>query len=128
MEQMFHIMHNEITLHVLDAIERRVMIAPQTNAAIHVAENEVKVKDGNEEKEKENWFQGKLGPTCTSSQWHVKQYVSPPPPPLPPLSTQNGINNINSDDDNNDNDKDKNVLLPIHTDPSLISIVIHDKP
>jgi len=49
----------------------------------------------------QDWFQKDLGPTATSSQWHVKQYVPP---------------------ENEEEEK----WLPLHTDPSLISIVIHD--
>mmetsp|Transcript_25766 Transcript_25766/g.38984 ORF Transcript_25766/g.38984 Transcript_25766/m.38984 type:complete len:308 (+) Transcript_25766:231-1154(+) len=49
-----------------------------------------------------NWFQDLLGPTNRNSQWHIKQYVP----------TTNG-------DD---------IWLPLHTDPSLISIVVHDAP
>ena len=55
----------------------------------------------------DGWFQESLGPTRTSSQWHLKQYVVAP-----------------SDDDSDDSQ----LLLPAHTDPSLISVVIHDRP
>jgi isopenicillin N synthase-like dioxygenase len=48
------------------------------------------------------WFQETLGPTSSHSQWHVKEYVPP-------------------DDDNDE-------WLPMHTDPSLISILVHDAP
>jgi len=51
----------------------------------------------------ENWFQNMLGPTATSSQWHIKQYVP----------TEND---------------EEDIWLPLHTDPSLISIVVHDSP
>lgn len=46
------------------------------------------------------WFQDTLGPFRLHSQWHVKEYV-------PPAA-------------------DHDEWLPMHTDPSLISIVIHD--
>lgn len=49
------------------------------------------------------WLQENLGPTKSHSQWHVKQYVPP--------------------EDDTDTD-----WLPMHTDPSFISIVIHDAP
>jgi isopenicillin N synthase-like dioxygenase len=55
----------------------------------------------------EKWFQQSLGPTSSSSQWHVKRFTRPD----------------NIDDMNNDLE-----WLPLHTDPSLISIVIHDAP
>lgn len=51
-----------------------------------------------------NWFQKSLGPTHCHSQWHIKRYV---------LETR-------ADDDDF-------ILLPLHTDPSLISIVVHDR-
>jgi isopenicillin N synthase-like dioxygenase len=49
------------------------------------------------------WFQEKLGPTRSNSQWHIKCYVKPPKV------------------------DDVECLLPTHTDPSLISIVIHHR-
>ena len=54
------------------------------------------------------WFQQNLGPTASSSQFHVKRYFTP------------------SDKDYDDNEPQ--ILLPMHTDPSLISVVIHDAP
>jgi len=50
------------------------------------------------------WFQENWGPTRSSSQWHLKNYV------MPSASS------------------DPVHLLPSHTDPSLVSIVIHDRP
>jgi hypothetical protein len=47
-----------------------------------------------------NWFQSCLGPTENHSQWHIKRYV------------------YGGDD---------SILLPVHTDPSLISVVVHDR-
>lgn len=48
------------------------------------------------------WFQENLGRTSDNSQWHVKQYV--------------------------DVEEDEEAWLPMHTDPSLISILVHDAP
>ena len=58
----------------------------------------------------ENWFQTNLGPFQNSSQWHLKKYVPPPPAATTgaPVSTA--------------------VWLPSHTDPSLVSVVILDRP
>lgn len=53
----------------------------------------------------ETWFQEQLGPTRSNSQWHIKRYVKPPPV----------AGNVEC------------CLLPTHTDPSLISIVIHHR-
>ena len=49
------------------------------------------------------WFQHNFGPTRDHSQWHVKDYVTP-------LA------------------HDEDEWLPMHTDPSLISILVHDAP
>ena len=62
----------------------------------------------------EGWFEDNLGPTIQNSQWHLKRYVVP--------------YNI-SDKPINKNQKDEFCnWLPPHTDPSLISVVIHDRP
>jgi isopenicillin N synthase-like dioxygenase len=65
----------------------------------------------------DNWFQQILGPTDNSSQWHVKRFVKAkefPTETKEPTMTRNA--------------DDENILLPMHTDPSIISIVIHDSP
>jgi isopenicillin N synthase-like dioxygenase len=56
------------------------------------------------------WFEEALGPTGNCSQWHLKRYVQDP--------QEKGRNN--------DEHKEPDVLLPMHTDPSIISVVIHD--
>lgn len=62
----------------------------------------------------QGWFQNTLGPTENHSQWHMKRYVQTP---------------IDTTTDNDDKNTDNNtILLPVHTDPSLISVVIHDFP
>ena len=53
-----------------------------------------------------NWFQTQLGPTISNSQWHLKKYCTP----------------------SSENEKDDTYLLGTHTDPSLLSVVIHDRP
>jgi isopenicillin N synthase-like dioxygenase len=52
-----------------------------------------------------DWFQESLGPTRSNSQWHMKQFVRPP----------------------GETDSQQ-AWLPGHTDPSLISVVIHNRP
>lgn len=49
------------------------------------------------------WFEETFGPTSLHSQWHVKEYVPP-------------------------EDFENDEWLPMHTDPSLISILVHDAP
>eukprot|EP00986_Skeletonema_menzelii_P007832 scaffold3117_cov208-Skeletonema_menzelii.AAC.1 len=65
----------------------------------------------------ESYFDKELGPTDNASQWHLKQYQvdeldEPSSDETTPLSQQH----------------DQKVLLPMHTDPSLISVVIIDSP
>ena len=63
----------------------------------------------------EDWFQTKLGPTDESSQWHVKRYVCP--------------TGMESSECSDNGDAEEEIeWLPVHTDPSLISIVLHDVP
>lgn len=57
------------------------------------------------------WFQRNMGPTRQSSQWHLKRYV---------VLSQHAIDSKRQND--------VFVCLPPHTDPSLISVVIHDRP
>jgi isopenicillin N synthase-like dioxygenase len=87
-----------------------------------------------------SYFRRELGPTDESSQWHVKRYV------VDPVRERDGSSS-NSDDaiavEGRDNDRGENdvavpvvgksgtkeaeILLPVHTDPSLISVVILDR-
>jgi hypothetical protein len=58
-----------------------------------------------------------MGPTDNSSQWRVKQFVEAKELPTEikePTTTKAA--------------DDENVLLPMHADPSIISVVIHDSP
>lgn len=84
MNGLFNIMHNVIATGVLSAIERRLELPI-------------------------NYFANELGPTSTSSQWHMKRYA-----------VGDGSSTIA-------NEHDKGILLPVHTDPSLISVVIIDR-
>ena len=61
------------------------------------------------------WFQTNMGPTRSHSQWHVKEFVTPP--------------NSNHSDSTTTTEEDSSQpveWLPAHTDPSLVSVVIHD--
>ena len=55
----------------------------------------------------DSYFRNKLGPTDVASQWHLKRYNI--------LSQQDSI------------EDSCEILLPMHTDPSLISVVILDQ-
>jgi isopenicillin N synthase-like dioxygenase len=54
-----------------------------------------------------DWFQQQYGPTVDSSQWHIKRYV------------RDESRKLNLEED---------LLLPTHSDPSLVSVVILDQP
>jgi isopenicillin N synthase-like dioxygenase len=58
------------------------------------------------------WLQENLGPTCDHSQWHIKRYVVEES-----VATSHAATTVD----------DASVLLPMHTDPSLISVIVHDK-
>ncbi len=73
---------HKVADHALEAIERQLDIAP-------------------------GWFQKNLGPTKSTSQFHIKRYVVP-------------------EDDSGSSDNGPRVVLPMHTDPSLLSIIVHD--
>jgi isopenicillin N synthase-like dioxygenase len=60
------------------------------------------------------WFQQNLGPTDTSSQWHMKRYIQ-----QQHQETEDGSSAQTTE-------SGRRILLPMHTDPSLISVVIHD--
>ena len=69
------------------------------------------------------WFDRAFGPRLDlHSQWHVKRYrpetVSPHAVSLPGASALSPTSD----------EKPQHVLLPVHTDPSLISVVLHDAP
>jgi len=86
----------------------------------------------------EDWFEFTYGPMETSSQWHIKRYVEP--------LLEKKMEAIDIDDDDSKlnqalDDKqhlvdceggpqheDEIEWLPTHTDPSLISVIIHDAP
>lgn len=73
-----------------------------------------------------NWFQENLGPTQSYSQWHIKRYLRRRPSMDEGYKQSNDSTSI--DDDSAAAAKSVYVLLPPHTDPSLISIVILDRP
>ena len=58
----------------------------------------------------EQWFESALGPLKDSSQWHMKRY-------RPEAAPQHAVTSDG-----------KLVLLAVHSDPSLISLIFHDRP
>mmetsp|Transcript_19304 Transcript_19304/g.27155 ORF Transcript_19304/g.27155 Transcript_19304/m.27155 type:complete len:402 (+) Transcript_19304:153-1358(+) len=108
MEDMFSSMHDEIGDNILKAISRELGL------------------------EDENWFQNVLGPTHHSSQWHIKRFT-----PYSGSEIMNTSNNyvksniatsLSKSKINRSGNVSKIELLPVHTDPSLISVVLHDAP
>ena len=81
-QDLFHVLHNLGTT-VMNEIERRLTLPP-------------------------DYFQQEFGPTCSSSQWHIKRYVD----------DEEGVGR---------EEDDEKVLLPMHTDPSLVSVVVIDR-
>jgi len=100
MEQMFASMHDGIATNVLSAIARNLGLA----------------------EDKLNWFESDMGPTDASSQWHVKRYV------VPTLDELKSNESEGKDEGNDEANEDEFQWLPVHTDPSLISVVLHDVP
>lgn len=99
MKDIFESMHHVIASQVLTAFEKKYDLPP-------------------------NWFESELGPTSTSSQWHIKRYVD-----VVHNADGNGNELMDDDDDDNDEkDEQPTIVLPMHTDPSIISVVIHDAP
>ena len=85
---LFQILHDVVATNVMRAIEQRLVLPP-------------------------GYIQQEFGPTCSSSQWHLKRYVD-----------EEGVGSIREEGDFVDDEK---VLLPMHTDPSLVSVVIIDR-
>jgi hypothetical protein len=75
------------------------------------------------------WFQRHMGPTETASQWHMKRFV---------IGEEEEEEMVDDKSNNGDDGTASNpakilrtetgerITLPMHTDPSLISVVIHD--
>jgi isopenicillin N synthase-like dioxygenase len=70
-----------------------------------------------EEDKRNTYIQEHYGPTIDHSQWHLKRYTDPP-----------DTLNQNHSEVRTPQQQDPVVLLPSHTDPSLISIVVLDRP
>jgi len=92
--------NDEVQKAMRDMFDSLHAIAQQVLTAL---EQHWKLPDG--------WFQNTLGPTENHSQWHMKRYVLP---------EQTSFSLDKSDG--------PAIWLPVHTDPSLISVVIHDIP
>lgn len=100
MENAFHYLHDGIAQNVLSGIAKCMNI-------------------------EQDWFQANLGPINNASQWHVKRYVTTSP------SLEYNVDDLILGDQHQqtgEKDQQEQEILPMHTDPSLISIVIHDRP
>ena len=67
------------------------------------------------------WFEETFGPIADNSQWHVKRY-------RPERADAHALALAGVTKASKSESSDKTVLLPVHTDPSLVSIVLHDAP
>ena len=65
------------------------------------------------------WFEENFGPIESNSQWHVKRY-------RPERASVHAVAVAGVSKASKSHAEDKTVLLPVHTDPSLVSIVLHD--
>jgi len=97
MNNLFQIMLDDVANGVLRAIERRLELPDQ-------------------------YFDTEFGPTNTSSQWHLKRYVLDDDD-----SDEQNHNLVDGDGDGKEQGEVVDVVLPVHTDPSLISVVIVDQ-
>jgi len=68
----------------------------------------------------EDWFGETYGPMDSSSQWHIKRYAEPS------IEEKNTISNEECKDGDAPALSTEVEWLPVHTDPSLISVIIHD--
>ena len=93
MKELFATSLHSLANHILLAIERRLQLPI-------------------------NYFQTNMGPTSTSSQWHIKRYVVVEDEKVALTTTTATTTSLV--------EETPRILLPSHTDPSLISIVIHD--
>lgn len=102
----------------LHGIADRVLLAIEAQLELDEEKSATSVESGNQGI---GWFQRHLGPTDTASQWHMKRFV---------------IEEEKTNDASVENEQSASTLrtetgeritLPMHTDPSLISIVIHDE-
>ena len=132
---MFYSLHG-IVDYVLFAIERKLdLVSEQQQQRSSTQNNQSNGDDKNDNDDVRNnnnninnqtmgWFQQHLGPTETSSQWHIKRFVE--------VEENNreeeSINNNDSKSSSSSflTEEGEHITLPMHTDPSLISIVIHD--
>ena len=80
----------------------------------------------------EDWFENAYGPMDTSSQWHLKRYVEPKLNNRDNcVDTSNGDSTSTTNEGHGHDDltlEEDLEWLPAHTDPSLISVIIHDAP
>ena len=107
----------------LHGIADRVLLAIETQLGLSERFpdcGEKKSSDFGCEQKAVGWFQRNLGPTETASQWHMKRFVV----------EEEEAANKSMDDAKSAllwrTETGERITLPMHTDPSLISVVIHD--
>jgi hypothetical protein len=105
MSNLFRIMHDNVANGVLRAIERRLEL-PNL------------------------FFRDEFGPTDNSSQWHVKRYninVNGQKHTIIDEEEEGASNESTTTSSKSESSKEADIFLPVHTDPSLISVVILDQ-
>ena len=104
MSNLFRIMHDNVANGVLRAIERRLEL-PNL------------------------FFRDEFGPTDNSSQWHVKRYnINAVDHKHTIIDEEEGASNESTTTSSKlESRKEADIFLSVHTDPSLISVVILDQ-
>ena len=74
------------------------------------------------------WFETNMGPVAENSQWHVKRYRPEARSEHAVALAEKSADDEKSGGGGGGGGVDKSVLLAVHTDPSLISVVLHDAP
>lgn len=115
MSKLFRFMHDRVANGILGAIERRLELAPL-------------------------YFHREIGPTGVSSQWHMKRYRCPERSRrgcdivgaahrdlVADVSNEGSPTHRSNQAAPSQSEKDADIFLPSHTDPSLVSVVILDR-
>jgi isopenicillin N synthase-like dioxygenase len=121
--QMFTLLHTIADM-VLSNIGQHLQLPHRHPAPCNNNNNKEEEEEANGEENPNDYIQTHYGPTLHHSQWHLKRYTYHPhmechPTPPPTTTIKEGIDPPLPD---------PIVLLPSHTDPSIISIVILDQP
>jgi len=121
LSNMFWSLHG-IADRVLLAIETKLELSENLSEPFSPDDSESNTTNGHDsigsETPRVGWFQRHLGPTNTASQWHMKRFLIGGEEEEERADTQSATTLRT--------ETGERITLPMHTDPSLISVVIHD--